>query len=659
MIIIVSFSALLLGGAMIYFKLYKILIVILSFFLIGNGFYFIGERSFDNKIYSDSVAVVGRVTDDVYYSDYYCQVVLDKVVINGEESKNIRLNITNYSKNGVKAGDILAFEGNLERVKPFTLKEFNSSDYRDNVGYNCSVHFKNLVVSSGYVKFDESVRLKVKDLIYKNMSSENAGIAYAVLFGNKNDISGDVYWAYQKSGIIHVLTVSGLHVGFLVSLFYGLLKKCGVNRKVNFIISSVVVLFYCYLCGFSPAVVRASVMSICFMCSKALFKKYDSLSALGLAGFILCIFKPLTALDIGFLMSFFCVFGILMLNPILTRLLSKFLPEKVASLISLSTSAQLGILPFLCYMGGTINLLSFIINLIVVPIFSVLYPFLFIVSMLGTFLPFLGILLKAVDFLLMIVNKIAIFFSFSNLQILLSPLGFAIIMIFFTILFILSQYFMLTPLKKFSLFTGSFVFLVFSFCCYIFPINNSTSLFYLSSYNQTSVVLTSKSGTKVVIGDSYLLSRFQSEYINDDFDLFLSFDALSDNNISSLSELGFDEFVTCDNLSENMQIANKNSFYKVKDIEFSFISENENTFGLILNLDNQRIFVAKQGNLSYNQYENIFQHYQPNLVVTEDNQNLPNMEYVSLSYSDYQTYGNMQLKFNGKDWLKRGIDWKH
>lgn len=651
----------------IYCKMYKPLIIILSLFLLGNGFYYIGESSFNVKNYSGAVAVVGRVSDDMQINSYSTQVVLEDVTINGEKSKNIRIVVAGTPESGLNVGDYVAFESEVEKVKPFYLKQFNSKDYRAGVRYYSSVKYENMVFASGSKKLDEIIRLDIKELIFKNMSEDNAGIAYAVMFGDKSGLDGEIYTTYKNSGIIHVLTVSGLHVGFLVSLFYGLMKKCGVNKVANLIISSIVILIYTYLCNFSPSVVRAGVMSICFMFARAINRRYDSLNALGLAGFILCIFKPLTALDIGFLMSFFCVYAILMINPILTKFFEIFLPDKIASLISLSTSAQLGILPFIAYMGGTINLLSFAVNIIVVPIFGLLYPYLFVVGMLGTFMPFLGILLKAVDFALMIINKISNFFSFSNLTIPLSEMGFAIVIAFFFLLFFVGRYLMANAVKKLALFTASFMVIVFALCCYAIPINSSaTSVSYINSYNQMSVVLTSSSGLNVVVGQNGLLKRYQNKYIKGDFDIYFSYDNLSDENASDLSEFGFTRFFTCssDNGGGNSEVLEVNKGYELAGVQFSYIANDDEVLGIIFILDNQRIFVANSSDLDYTLYENILSLYQPKIVIAGTNSQLTQgQNYTCVTYScvagsdySYQNEGNLKLSFNGERWVKRSLD---
>lgn len=664
-VILVSLLILCLScGFFIFHKSFKPAIAILIFFLIGNGFYFIGASTFNTKTYNSQVAVVGRVSDDITHYDYSTVVVLDDVSINGEDSKNLRLTITNAQSDKIKVGDILTFEANVENSKAFTLKSFNSKDYRSGVRYSATVKFDNIVFSSGGKKIDETIRTQIKQLIYSNMNEDNAAIAYAVMFGDKSDLDGEIYSAYQNSGIIHVLTVSGLHVGFLVSLFYGLMKKCGVNNIANLCITSVILLAYAFLCNFSPSVVRAGVMAFCMMLARALHRKYDSLNALGLAGFILCLIKPLTALDTGFLMSFFCVFAILMINPSLTRLLSHIFPFKISTLISLSLSAQLGILPIIASMGGTLNLLSFVVNIIVVPVFGVIYPFLFVICLLGSFMPFMGIFLHAVNFVLSLINSLATFFSHSSLTISLSSLGFAVTIVFFLIIFLSSRYYMVDFVKKFICFSVSVLLISITTCCYALPIAGETSVDYLSSYGQTCVVITSKSGQTAVVGNNNMLSRYQNAY-SAKLDAYFSFSALSDEEISDLSGRGISKFISCapySDRAEGEDTVEVNTNYTLSDMEFVYLSASEGVLGLIIIVDNRTIFVAKEGNLDYTLYEKHLESYQPEIVVAGKKGGLSSDDYICLTYQksdngySFEECGNFKVFFDGNNWIKRGLD---
>lgn len=326
---------------------WKVLLVLLAFFFAGHGLYFAGMAFWGGNDYQGTVTVVGRVDDQLYDYDGRQVAILKDVTINGKSEKNLSLTIFSYDGEKVKNGDVLTFTSKVSSEKLFEYGGFSTYNFRNGIGYRASVSGENVVVIDSKLKADEKYRLYAKGLLEKGMGKEQASIAYAVIFGDKTEVPSDVKLAYRDAGIIHILTVSGLHVGFLIACITFILKKCKLNKYLSFALMTIFLILYSWLCGFSPSVVRASVMGIVIMLSRLGSRRYDSLSSLGVAGLIILIFSPLSALDVGFLMSFFSVGTIFFAYPVIARVLGKVLPRKAAEMFSLTICAQLGILPFL------------------------------------------------------------------------------------------------------------------------------------------------------------------------------------------------------------------------------------------------------------------------------------------------------------------------
>ena len=640
-------------------KTYKPLIFLFAFFLVGNGFYFIGEGAYNVKDYTSQVAVVGRVTDDIKDGNYYKQIVLDDVKIDGKSQENLRLTLKNCP-NSLNVGDFIAFEGYVERSKPFTLNQFNSQDFRSSVRYQAEISYKDVVVFDGYLKFDERVRLAVKEKLFLHMSEQNAGISYAVLFGDKSEVDGIIKNAYQNSGIIHVLTVSGLHVGFLISLVHFLLKKCKVNKYVQFAITTIFIFFYSYLCGFSPSVLRAGIMAIVLMLSKLCMRRYDNLNSLGFAGFVICLFSPLTAFDIGFQMSFFCVCGIFMLSPVLTKVLSKIIPYKISSLLALSISSQIGILPFLASFGAEINVLSVFANLIVVPAFAIIYPFLFLVSCLSTFLGFLGHLLVVVDYLFVAINAVAIFFGDGFLAISLNSFKRAIIMIYFILIFTMGRFVMIKPLTKLSVFSVICLILTITLGFYLIPKPPENSIVCIGNKLGASVIIENKNRQKFAIGDSYWLMRYLSAFDVGGVDAFLSFDYLGEKDMENLAQLGVGNFIGSKESegNENIVILENENAYNFGGYTIKIIEDGENVLGTSIENNGQNIFVGcGQTDLNVLKSRGIDADFIFAESVVDDFESVQTITRFSCD-ADFSLAknGNMSFCYNNGQWNMRGID---
>lgn len=628
--------------------------------MLGNGFYFLGATTFNVKDYSLPVAVVGRVCDDYVDYGYSKSIVLDDVKINGKPSANVRLVVKGVGEE-IEIGDLVAFESMLEKSRPFTLNSFNSSDLRDGVRYHAQISNSDLTISKGYKKIDESVRQTIKSRLFANMSEKNAGICYAVLFGDKSGIDDLTETAYKNSGIIHVLTVSGLHVSFLISLVFFVLKLCKANKWTRFALTTFFIFCYAFLCGFTPSVLRAGVMAVVFMLSKIFGRRYDSLNSLGIAGFVICLFSPLSALDLGFQMSFFCVAGIIMLAPTITKFLSKFIPNKIAGLIALSISAQIGVLPIMASFGSAVNILSVVANLLIVPAFSVLYPLLFVVSFVSALLPFVGRLLIVIDYAFVCINAVANFFASSGLTFSLSPVKTAIASLYFIAVMVLGKFLMAKSFIKFFIFSFVVMIATISFCMFLIPSPAKSQVCIIGNSSEASVVIENKQGERLVVGQSFMLTRFLNAYGNRQIDGFIALDYVGEDDFETLSSRGVQSF-----WGGEENLANQNFRHMESEIEyllgqfkFKIFERNDQTTGVMIFVDGQNIFVASGGNIDYNY--NIINSVKPSLVLADDNLEIENALVVSKNRSKTSDYslsrnGNMKFKLYKQKWIMRGLD---
>ena len=442
------------------------------------------------------------MTDDITYGDEKTSYLLEDVKINGKQEKNMYLDVAGEGIN-LGVGDVITFNANIGYNSLFNLGSFNLSAYRDSAPYWAEVDVSNIEVIDSYLKFDEKFRLKVKDLLYENMGASNGATAFAVLFGNTNDIKDDIYNSYKDAGILHLLAVRGLNVTFLITLLGFILKLFKVNRFTNFAVCFIVLMLYVYLCGFAPSILRAGIMGLVFLATKLSGKCYDGLNTLGLSGIFILLFSPLSALDYGFLMSYFCVLGILVIHPVLSKLLRKFLPKYVADSFSISISSQIMILPFLASFYANFNLLSFFLNLIAVPLFGIIYPILFVAMILCVAMPFLGFIFTFLGYGFTLIDILAEIFSQTSLILPLSPLNAIVAMLMFAFFFMISRFVMAKWKNKIVALNICATFLIGGVLIYNFaPIAESPSIVYSYYYDEDLVVFTNTNNKTLVI-DGY------------------------------------------------------------------------------------------------------------------------------------------------------------
>ncbi|MDP4089521.1 MAG: ComEC/Rec2 family competence protein [Bacillota bacterium] len=215
-----------------------------------------------------------------------------------------------------------------------------------------------------------------KDLIYKvyefkrnlfgrykdNIGEEGAAEVMAVAFGDDSYLNVDTMDEMSELGIVHVISVSGLHMALIYKVCEMLLGFGG---------GMAVSVIYCLFTGAAPSAVRSLVMIIVLKLSRKVYKNYDPLSSLCLAAIIVIMLKPSNALDLGSLLSFLAVLGIFLHYEKIKRVLWR-IPLKLNESASLTISAQVYSLPVCIMAFNSISTASIQGNIFIVPLYSII-----------------------------------------------------------------------------------------------------------------------------------------------------------------------------------------------------------------------------------------------------------------------------------------------
>ena len=235
---------------------------------------------------------------------------------------------------------------------------------------------------------DNVHRLKERMLsvLENNLSENEAGILKAMILGDRTSLTDEMRGLYQRNGLAHALSISGLHISILGYGTYRLLKKIRAGLMISVIPTAVFVIFYAELTGGGISVLRPLTMFLVCIGADISGRTYDMLSALSLSLILLLLFNPLIVYDAGFMLSFGAVLGICMVNPWLEGFFPKKdgLPGKLLSAISVSLSIQIFTLPIVFYFFYQIPLTSIPLNLIMIPLMGLLVVSALLLSLLGT-----------------------------------------------------------------------------------------------------------------------------------------------------------------------------------------------------------------------------------------------------------------------------------
>lgn len=253
-------------------------------------------------------------------------------------------------------------------------------------------------------RWAEDMRNRISHAFSPYMDSVRLHILGTLLFGgNYGDIPQSIMTSFSSTGIIHILSVSGSHVALLFGFLYFLGKWIHLPEKVVISASILLVLFYSFLSGLVPPVIRAAAMGILSVGGVFLDREKSSLNLLGAAVTGMLLWDPFYLYDVSFQLSVGASAGILIFYRPLSHFFSRFshLPHWIGEGIALSTAAQVLTIPLVLYDFHSFPLYFIPANLFVTPVLEwVIIAGLLAAVLSFVFLPLAGGILQLADYLL-------------------------------------------------------------------------------------------------------------------------------------------------------------------------------------------------------------------------------------------------------------------
>jgi len=397
--------------------------------------------------------------DENTYAVYLYDVEIDGVKAEGKAQAVF----TDMSVlQGLKIGDRIRFEGSISPViltvtDGSSMHKYSSRVYHYIISPSASEDYAGVSFLSHDIKTTDKIKLAVKDKLYGNVRSDTAGFLYAMTFGDKTGLDTQIKNAFSYTGTAHVFAVSGLHAGIIASAILFVLKRLKLyNIYIKTFAVSAALLPFCALCGFSASTVRATVMILVAMTAKIFKMRNDSLSTLSLAGLLILTLDPLNLFDVGFVMSFAAIVGIIMTARPIERILGKIkkFPKKLASGLAMTVGANAALMPIMVYCFGGQTLLFVLANMIILPIISIIFP-VYLISTVLAFIPYLGVLLTLVGAPFTLVIKTVSAISGIDTLVIDFSSSWIIILICLIAIVLLSEYVFVN--KKFKAVTASVI----------------------------------------------------------------------------------------------------------------------------------------------------------------------------------------------------------
>jgi len=284
-----------------------------------------------------------------------------------------------------------------------------------------------------------NLRHYLRNLFDKYLQPPCSGFMKAILIGDRTGLDENLKDDFIKTGTVHILAISGLHVGLIAALvlaFFGILK---IPKKTNFILTLLFLIFYSFAAGSNPPIIRAAIMFGIIVIGYLINREADTLNSLSLAAFLILLSNPKELFDPSFQLSFTSVASIIIFVPRINELFSIEFEIKPGSFfrkiimyvfegIVVSMAAWLGTWPIILSYFNIVSPISIIANLIVIPLLFVLMTASSVFILASFTTHFLANIaagcVKTIEYILFTSNHFLSKIQFSHLRAATPPLGF-------------------------------------------------------------------------------------------------------------------------------------------------------------------------------------------------------------------------------------------
>ncbi len=344
-----------------------------------------------HKLHKDSIYKIQFSIREILKSGNY----RDKYVINllkvdtNKVSGKLLLNITKDSLAlHLEIDDVYMSKMHFSTIKaPLNPSQFNYKNYanKKHIYHQLFTTYKTLFkidsVKHSPYGYAALIRKKINlSLEPYGFKTDEIAIINALLLGQRQDMSAEIHNNYVRAGAIHILAVSGLHVGILLMLLNYIFQpleyfKYGKLIKTILIVS--MLWFFAVLAGLSASVVRAATMFTVVAIAINLKRPTNVFNTLAISMFVLLLCKPSFLFDVGFQLSYLAVFAIVTIQPMLFSLYRpRFkLDLLIWNVLTVTFAAQLGVLPISLYYFHQFPGLFFLSNLVIIPFLGILLGF--------------------------------------------------------------------------------------------------------------------------------------------------------------------------------------------------------------------------------------------------------------------------------------------
>ncbi len=298
---------------------------------------------------------------------------------------NSKIRFYHYGDNMLGINDYITSTAKIKLYETILTNEDQDNEamismlgYKSLVGVATSYNYRNIVViREGFSivnylnKHLLPIRTFIKKSLGENMTSLNYSVAQCLLIGDKNVLPYPLREEFQKVGISHILSVSGLHVSIIYSILFILLRPIPIHKNLKLLIISMIVLvFYLPLTLYSIPILRSAIMITIVAIAIVFDRTRNILNILLMTAFIIILENPSVIKEISFQLSFLATFSLIIYMPMIVKLIKPLhdILKIIISFFAVSILANVILLPLVSTYFGTIVLTSIIANIYALPL---------------------------------------------------------------------------------------------------------------------------------------------------------------------------------------------------------------------------------------------------------------------------------------------------
>lgn len=243
-------------------------------------------------------------------------------------------------------------------------------------------------------------RKNIDELIHQLHNSQTAGLLRGLLLADRTEIDYETKQNFVNSGVIHILAVSGLHVGYILLFFVVLFGRFNIYTRSFLTILGLIC--FMIITGIPASVFRATLMSVILIIAFLSGRSTNLLNSIALSAVIILLFRPNEIFNPGFQLSYSAVLSIAIIYPVIQKIIlelsitNKYL-KNIFLFAGVSLSAQIGTLPFTLAYFNKLSVISLFSNLVVIPLAGIIVGLAIITLIIGSFIPSFAIYFAIVN----------------------------------------------------------------------------------------------------------------------------------------------------------------------------------------------------------------------------------------------------------------------